>query len=489
MSDPDGLDQGEPYFEKSLFYVMEEKYAKRIRYQDLRPMYEITTREQELKVGALPLCMIFDTLDALPNWRTDYLIQRSEQNMDVFIQLQKDWDKLVKPWLDRIRLYPFPVVDLTPDLPLGAICHIFEKVNSTGVPLDVFDLCNAILWAQGFFLNQKWKETNEMFKKRNILPMQLPVGTYFLMSLALLDSLDRKIANPQSSVAVNCRKQDLMDLTKRTVEKWWDVLVEGYTEASKFMANQGVIAERILPYSTLIIPLTAIFAYLKKTKSNVLVRAAWPKIERWYWCSIFSQRYSSQVEYVSGQDFEQVITWVNGDESPVIVRTFNFRSDALQEITSIRNVIYRGVLCLLCKGHAKDFGGGGELSTDLIYETRQDHHHIFPTDALGKLGVKDSRVNTIVNKTLISASVNRSIGGRLPSNYFAILQSKMPEVDLNQILESHDINPSILKADQWENYILDRRERLRLLIEKVCGGNVQPFSDKNLELEIDEEEA
>ncbi len=488
LSDPDGLDQGEPFFEKSLFYVMEEKGGKRIRYQDLRPLYELTTREQEIKVGALPLCSIFDTSDALANWRTEYLILRSNNNMEIFIQQLKEWDKLIKPWLDRIRLYPFPVVELTADMSLGAICHIFEKVNSTGVPLDVFDLCNAILWAQGFYLNQRWENTKSTFKERNIMPMEPPVGTYFLMSLALLDSLDRKNSNHQAGIAVNCRKQDLMDLKKDTVEKWWDVLVDGYTEASKFMVNQGIIAERILPYSTLIIPLAAIFAYLKRTKSNVLVQAAWPKVERWYWCSVFSQRYSSQVEYVSSQDFEQVISWVEGGAEPVVVRTFTFRSDALQEIISIRNVIYRGALCLLCKGHARDFGGGGELSTDLIYETRQDHHHIFPTSAMTKMGVKDPRVNTIVNKTLISASVNRSIGGRLPSQYLETLQSKIPEVSLDNILESHEINPSLLKADSWDEYIQDRRERLRNLIEKICGGNVQPFSDQNLEIEVSGEE-
>jgi hypothetical protein len=385
-------------------------------------------------------------------------------------------------------LYPFPVVDLNSELPLGAICHIFEKVNSTGVPLDVFDLCNAILWAQGFFLNQAWSETKARFKAKSILPMQAPSGTYFLMSLALLESLDRKSHLPDGNLPVSCRKPDLMDLRKDVVEKWWGALEDGYAEASKFMNNQGIFSERTLPYSTLIIPLSAIFAYLKRTQGNVVLQAAWPKLERWYWCSVFSQRYSSQIEYSSAQDFEQVIHWISGGDLPAVVRAFNFRSDYLQEITSIRNVIYKGVLCLICRGHAKDFGGGGELSIDLVYETRQDHHHVFPTAAAGKLGIKDPRVNTLVNKTLISASVNRSIGGRLPSQYVQNLQSKIPEVNFDDVLASHEINAELLKADRWDEFVQDRRERIRKLIEKVCGGNVQPFSDNAIEIEKDEDE-
>jgi len=495
LQDPDGLEIGDPFFEKALFFVAEEKDKKRIRYQDLRPMYEITTKELELQAGAMPLSMVFDTSDLLANWRDDYLMKKSEDSLSKFKQLLKEWDNLVKPWLDRIRLYPFPVVDLNPDLPLGAICHIFEKVNSTGIPLDVFDLCNAILWAQGFYLNEKWHETIAYFKQNRIMPMlQQPSGAHsfsgasFLMSLALLNSLSKKVSFPNKGYSVNCRKQDLMDLKKDDVKKWWDALKDGYAEASKFLINQGVFSERIMPYSTLIIPLTAIFAYLKKTQSNTSVQAAWPKIERWYWCSIFSQRYSSQVEYGSAQDFEQVINWVNGGDAPVVVKAFTFRSDYLQEITSIRNVIYKGVLCLICRNHAKDFGGGGELSIDLIYETRQDHHHIFPTAAANKAGITDKRVNTLVNKTLISASVNRSIGGRLPSQYIPLLQSKIPETDMSAVLASHEINIELLKSDLWEDYIKDRRERLRSLIEAVCGGNVQPFSEQDTEVEQEDEE-
>ena len=71
-----------------------------------------------------------------------------------------------------------PVVELRSDMPLSAICHIFEKVNSTGVPLDVFDLCTAILWAQGFELNQRWETTRQTLQPQ--VRMQPLSGTYFL---------------------------------------------------------------------------------------------------------------------------------------------------------------------------------------------------------------------------------------------------------------------------------------------------------------------
>ena len=204
---------------------------------------------------------------------------------------------------------------------------------------------------------------------------------------------------------------------------------------------------------------------------------AWSKIERWYWCSVFSQRYSSQVETNASQDFEQVIHWIDGGDPPDVVRTFNFRSDILQEITSIRNAIYKGVLCLLAKKGAKDFSGGSKLSTALFYGTNQDHHHIFPTDALKRLNIDDYRSNSIINKTLIGYSVNRSISGKLPSVYIKEWCETLESEKFREILQSHLVDPDVLSGDDWKNFFNNRREKLRELIESVCGGIVQLFSD------------
>jgi hypothetical protein len=479
LADPDGsIDIGDPFFERALFFVIEERDGRRVRYEGLQPLYELTTTEHGLAAGALPLHFVFDADGQLADWRKKYLIQRSNKDMDQYLALDEQWHRLVQPWLTRIRTYPFPVVELKENMPLNAICHIFEKVNSTGVPLDVFDLCTAILWSQGFRLNKVWSDTKAMLAP--LLPMQPLSGTYFLQSLALLHSLERKRGG-DAQVAVACRKQDLMALDRPTVERWWPVLIEGYKEAAAFMSENGILAERILPYSTLIIPLAAIFADLKHRKGAAHVGAAWPKVTRWYWCSVFSQRYSSQVEYASAQDYEQMLGWIEGGPPPGVVHAFTFRADALQEITSIRNAIYKGVLCLLARDGALDFGGGGKLSTALFFDKRQDHHHIFPLNALKTLGIADPRADTIVNKTLINAEVNRSIGGHLPASYVNNWRGKLGAGIFDHILTTHHIDPAVLASNEWTAFFRDRRERLRQLIVVVCGGTITPFSDANIE--------
>ena len=472
LSDPPSTDS---ILDTALFFVSEEKNAKRVRYESLQPLYEISTQAQELAQGALPLHTVFDPNGLMTPWKDKYLTPLANNDLSQFQALGSKWGHLVQPWLDAIYTYQFPIIELGAAMPLEAICHIFEKVNSTGVALDVFDLCTAILWSEGFQLNKEWETSHGQL--RPSFPMQDVSGTSFLQGLSLLASLSRKKANPNSTVAVTCRKADLMKMNKATVQTWWPVLLEGYREAAKFMADQGILSKRVLPYSTLIIPLAAIFAHVIQVKGQAHVGAIWPKVHQWYWCSVFSQRYSSKTETISAQDFEQVLNWIEGGSAPDVVHAFNFRADALEEITSIRNAIYKGVLCLLASQGAKDFGGGGKLSTHLTAVTRQDHHHIFPTKALATLGVVDPRGDAIINKTLINAAVNQSIGGNLPSVYVKNSRTKMGATVFDDILTSHQIDPTLLIADQWPVFIKDRRERIRGLIQTACGGHVQPFTN------------
>jgi hypothetical protein len=243
------------------------------------------------------------------------------------------------------------------------------------------------------------------------------------------------------------------------------------------MESQGIIAKRVLPYGSMLLPLAAILGYLKHSQGPTIFGYAWPKIERWYWCSVFTQRYSSSVEATSATDLEQVITWAEGGREPEVVRNFYFAADRLQDFNNIRNAMYKGILCLLAKNGAKDFGGEGTLSANLFYDTQQDHHHIFPINALATLGIQDSRVHSIVNKTLIGASPNRSIGGRLPSAYVDTMRTRMGTDHVDTILRGHLIDPAALANDDWENFFLIRREELKNLIHAACGGQVQDFSD------------
>ena len=313
MSDEDGIEVGTPCFKDALFFV-EERKGQRLRYQRLQLLYEITTREQELAHGVLPLSLTFAP-DELNGWKGDYLASLVPNNdLKQYRDLDAKWNALVGSWLNRIRHYELPEVELNKQMTLEAICYIFEKVNSAGVPLNVFDLCNAILWAQNFQLNKEWeKKVKELEPRVQMQPLD---GVHYLMGINLLESLWlKRTATDGARIAVSCTREELLKLTGPVVKKWWDKLGSAYIEVARFMMAQGIISKDLLPYAPTIVPLAAVFSEILERKGAAHVTSTWPRLERWFWCCVFSRRYSSNIETNVASDFEQLLDWLDGGEA------------------------------------------------------------------------------------------------------------------------------------------------------------------------------
>ena len=108
-------------------------------------------------------------------------------------------------------------------------------------------------------------------------------------------------------------------------------------------------------------------------------------------------------------------------------------------------------MALILKNHARDFISGSEMDFSTYSNEKIDIHHIFPKDyCLGQKYDK-SKWNSIVNKTPISASSNREIGGVAPSVYLERLEKKgsvLPS-DLDGYVETHWIDHTLLRSDQF----------------------------------------
>lgn len=87
-------------------------------------------------------------------------------------------------------------------------------------------------------------------------------------------------------------------------------------------------------------------------------------------------------------------------------------------------VAYKGVMALILKNHAWDFISGAEMDLSTFSNEKIDIHHIFPKDYCIKAGYDRSKWNSVVNKTPLSASSNREIGGYVPSIYLGRLEKK-----------------------------------------------------------------
>ena len=100
-----------------------------------------------------------------------------------------------------------------------------------------------------------------------------------------------------------------------------------------------------------------------------------------------------------------------------------------------------------------------------------DIHHIFPKTWCEKNGIDPAKRESIVNKTALAYSTNRSIGGRSPRDYVPALerQAELDGPDLDRVIEAHAVDPAHLRSADFDAFFYDRTERLLRLVEQAMG--------------------
>lgn len=75
--------------------------------------------------------------------------------------LEDDLDRIERQYIDHIEHYRIPVLMLSNQVSLDAICTIFETINRTGTRLGLFDLLTARFRAHGINLRDEWERTRD----------------------------------------------------------------------------------------------------------------------------------------------------------------------------------------------------------------------------------------------------------------------------------------------------------------------------------------
>ena len=93
--------------------------------------------------------------------------------------------------LNGFAQYQIPAINLDEDTSKEAICTVFEKVNTGGVTLTVFELLTASLAADDFRLRDDWDARRRRLHS-NYGVLQGVDSTNFLQAMTLLATQERR---------------------------------------------------------------------------------------------------------------------------------------------------------------------------------------------------------------------------------------------------------------------------------------------------------
>ena len=473
------LDEKEDRYD-AVFSIPEDRRVKENFDRDI--VLDLSDANKEYKHKMFPINIIFRS-NMLMDWIMGYygFYNNDDDAKDLFKKFKSEI-------VDTITAYKLPVITLDKTTPREAVCKVFENVNTGGVPLTVFELVTATFATREFDLRKDWLACKkEIQGLGDTLRTDLLDGideTTFLTTVTLYSSYKNK--KDGKTGTVSCKKKDVLALTYEDYSCNKEQVLLGYKLAKEFLLKyQYVFRMRDLPYTTQIVPLAAICAFLGKSRCNDPNTVK--TLTRWYWCGILGEMYGGANETRYANDIEDVLDEVNGIANAA--RTVNsafFSATRLLTLQTRLSAAYKGIMALLYKEKCEDFMNATTIDIANSMLQSPDIHHIFPEAYCKNTGIVRSKYNSIVNKTPILAETNRAIGGNAPSQYTKAIMKKvagLTEDELKTRIESHFVNYEALVSDDFDTYFIARAKALLTLIENAMGKVV---SDKNAQATIEQ---
>ena len=438
---------------------------------------DYSTPELERAGGLFPVGLMFGEYE---DWAEEY--------RDLSPEHKERWKAFRKAVLEPFQKYQVPVIAMGNGTPKEAVCLVFEKVNTGGVSLTVFELLTATFAAENFHLREAWLGD----PKSGVTGIQgrlhkHPVlgnveNTDFLQAVTLLATRARRLEQLQAgkldseAAAVSCKRKDVLKLTLQEYLAHAQAVEQGFVRAAQFLRTQKMFTARDLPYRTQLVPMAAALAVLGDKAQSVAVQ---DKLAEWYWNGVFGELYASATETRFAKDFPELLAWMDGKDAPDTVREASFNAQRLDDLRTRNSAAYKGVYALLMRDGAEDFRTGLPATDTAYFDESIDIHHIFPQDWCEKHGIKKRVYDSVINKTPLAYRTNRKIGGSAPSAYLARLQrgdKDTPPVDgerLDGILETHVIDVAALRRDDFEAFFTARRTAL---LDRISGAMKKPVS-------------
>lgn len=343
---------------------------------------------------------------------------------------------------EKFTNYEVPIV-VTKKRDFSEVGMIFERVNNTGTRLDLFDLMVAVTWTPDFHLQKEFKGIHEILKKKNFDGIK-----------------DKVILQSLSAILLeSCRTAVITTLKGQVIRDNIGVLKESLKKAIDYLSTQLKVKSRaVLPHAHQVVPLCYFFSKINTpTAEQVKV------INKWFWKTSFSNRYSAGTDKNVDEDISLFKDLVENDNHGCFDSLkYAVTSEQLRNTRLMKsNPFSRAFIVLLANKAPKNLVNGSIVDTGIALSAfnKKEYHHIFPEAFLERKHVDSEKIGTLCNFCLLPADSNKLVSDKAPSDYF---QTLVPKSSYKDILESNllPIKVDIYKKDDYEDFLIERSKKI-----------------------------
>jgi hypothetical protein len=490
----------------ALFAVMKNQEV-------LTPDYE----RKNIKIAFKPLDSTFKVGDAATDRDPEYIADLSSlwsgegdfaiissfiANLKEKREISKEEEKTISSNIQsliNINKYPLTALEIAPNLEEEIVSDIFVRINSQGVSLTQADFILTLLsvyWEEGrkeieqFCIDsRKIPEKETRFSSFNYLikpdpddMLRVLVGlTFHRAKMKDVYSIirGRDMETGEFSEELRTQQFDKLKLNLPTIldntnwQSFLKVLIGGGYKDEELISSKNAVLYSYILY--------LIGKQNFNTQNHELQRI----IGRWFVMSSLTGRYSSSPETAFEKDLNRIKEFnldgfISGLEKIIGENLTNDFWDITlvgqMETSSARSPEANAFYAALNKlGSPVLFSR--KLVGDLydpslkIKKKRLEKHHIFPRNYLiSKYGFdknKDkAKINQIANLTFLEFEDNIEISDDKPSEYFAMVQKRFGESEIQEMLAQHAIPENFYQLE-YDDFLQERRKLMTGIIKKA----------------------
>ena len=406
-----------------------------------------------------------------------------QENIDELTQFEIDslWLRLSSTWatdvcnyLEKILTLDVPVIQLKSD-EIGRAVIIFENINRGGTKLSNFDLVvaraarNKGLKSLSLRLKDSFENTIHLpdslttrISMSSLRPKNLNISKMIIKDGNINDAIKNQYLN---LLSIYCKelnedidykleianhktdligRQRILSLTHNEINDNTDIVLKGLKRACLFLnVRCGVAKIEDLQYKLILLPLA-----IALIDDNVwLNESLLNKLEAWYWMSIFGGAYSKNQNERCLKDVNTIRYFLFTDQniySNLKQNLFNVQ-EYCDENTLLNlnekpapSAVHKILLQYILTNCPRDFLDNTYLTSWSIMsdEIKVEDHHIRPLKTASSIGQSSSQLrkkpdhplNSILNRTYILSSTNRTISDMAVEKYI----SELDHVNLSQ---------------------------------------------------------
>lgn len=364
----------------------------------------------------------------------------------------------VSEYKTRLESYDFSTIVID-DYSIDIACEIFTRINTGGKELTLFEIMVAKTYdhEHSFDLSEQYQLLLSNDDDKDLQS----AGFDGIPPVTVLQCV-------ASFLTPEIKRQNILKLEKdEFIAQWPRVKSSLFTAIDYLRSHIGVSVSRILPYNSLLIPLTWFFDRIENrgvtSRENALLK-------QFIYFASLTQRYGSAVETKVGIDIRRMQQIVDGESPDYHGELPRLTAEDLRnENFSVGNARSKIIICLLSELEPKSFATNGKVVLDnswLKASTSKNYHHFFPRAFLKRQSIDSWRANSLMNIVLVDDYLNkRTIKAKAPSVYMNqfVRQNKQ----LSTTLESHVIGDLDDFGISNDDYNLFLEKRSQAIWEKV----------------------